>query len=158
MSYELSIDGLALDVPDRARGIGAGGSDPSWLGFVPVEGGQRAAELAVLVAVEARLELDAGVIVGDSPEAEEVAGGGEEIGALALLVGDEDGFGGRVRVLEGEVGIGADLAVGFVELDDLDSVRVLLEEAGDGQAVLFVAADAPVHGVDLPRRFVCVDL
>ena len=98
------------------------------------------------------------MIVGDSPETEEVAGGGEEIGALALLVGDEDGLGGRVRVLEGEVGIGADLAVGLVELDDLDSVRVLLEEAGDGETVLFVAADAPVHGVDLPWRFVGVDL
>ena len=61
-------------------------------------------------------------------------------------------------MLEGEVGIGADLAVRLVELDDLDSVRVLLEEAGDGETVLFVAADAPVHCVDLPWRFVCVDL
>lgn len=77
---------------------------------------------------------------------------------MAFFVGDEDGLGGRVGVLEGEVGVGSDLAVGVVELDDLDPVGVLLEEAGDGEAVLLVATDAPVHGVYVPRGLVRVDL
>ena len=77
---------------------------------------------------------------------------------MAVLVGDEDGLGGRVGVLEGEVGVGADLAVGVVQLHDLDAVRVLFEERGDGQTVLLVTADAPVHGVDVPWRLVRIDL
>ncbi|PON50518.1 hypothetical protein TorRG33x02_314440, partial [Trema orientale] len=157
---ELGVDGLALNVPDGAGRVDAGGADALGLGLVPVEGGEGPAELAVLVAVEEGFELDAGagVMVGDAPDAEEVAGGGEEVGLLALLVGNEDGLGGRVRVLEGEGGVGADLAVGVVELYDLDAVGVLLEEAGYGEAVLLVAADAPVHGVDVPGRLVRVDL
>jgi len=120
----LSIDGFLLDIPDSAGGIDAGGAYASGLGLVPVEGGEGPTVLAVLVAVEEGLEFDGGF--GDVPDAEEVRGGGEEIGAVAVLVGDEDGLGGRVRVLEGEGGVGTDLAVGVVELDNLHAVRVLL--------------------------------
>lgn len=77
---------------------------------------------------------------------------------MAVLVGDEDGLGWRVGVLEGEVRVGADLAVGVVKLDDFDTVRVLFEEGGDGEAVLLVTADAPVHGVDVPWCLVGIDL
>jgi hypothetical protein len=97
---ELGVDDLALDVPDGAGGVNAGGADALGLGLVPVEGGEGPTEVAVLVAVEEALELDA-VVVGDAPDAEEVTGGGEEVGLLALLVRDEDGLGGRVGVLEG---------------------------------------------------------
>lgn len=74
MGDELGVDGLPLDVPDGARGVDAGGADALGLGFVPVEGGEGPTELAVLVAVEKALELDG--VVGDAPDAEEVAGGG----------------------------------------------------------------------------------
>lgn len=153
---ELGVDSLSLDVPDGAGGVDAGGADALGLGLVPVEGGERAAELAVLIAVEEALEVDG--VVGDAPDAEEVAGGSEEVGLLAVLVGDEDGFGRGIRMLEGEVRVGANLAVGVVELDDFHAVRVRLQEAGDGEAVLLVSPDAPVHGVDVPRSFVSVDL
>ena len=154
---KLGIDDLALDVPDGAGGVDAGGADALGLGLVPVEGGKGPTEVVVLVAVEKALELDP-VVVGDAPDAEVVAGGGEEVGLLALLVRDEDGFGGRVGVLEGEVGVGADLAVGIVQLNDLHTVRALLQEAGYGQPVLLIAADAPVHGVDVPGCLVSVYL
>ena len=36
-------------------------------------------------------------------------------------------------MVKGEVGVGADLVGGVIELDDLHLVRVLLEEAGDGE-------------------------
>ncbi|MFS7956478.1 hypothetical protein Hanom_Chr07g00655071 [Helianthus anomalus] len=98
------------------------------------------------------------VIINNSPNAEEIGRGGEEIGFLALFVGYKDDFGGWVWVFEGEGGVGSDLTGGVVELDDFDPVRVLFEEAGDGETVLFVAADAPVHGVDVPWGFVGVDL
>ncbi|KAF2548036.1 hypothetical protein F2Q70_00019795 [Brassica cretica] len=49
-----------------------------------------------------------------------------------------------------EVARRSDLAAGFVALDDLDSVRVMPEEAGDGETVIFLAAEAPVHCVDVP--------
>ena len=50
----------------------------------------------------------------------------------ALLVGDEDGFCRRVRELEREVRVRSVLAVGVVELDYLDPVGEMLEEARDG--------------------------
>eukprot|EP00262_Sarcandra_glabra_P012131 TRINITY_DN3062_c0_g1_i3.p2 TRINITY_DN3062_c0_g1~~TRINITY_DN3062_c0_g1_i3.p2 ORF type:complete len:262 (+),score=31.24 TRINITY_DN3062_c0_g1_i3:280-1065(+) len=153
---ELRIDGFPLDVPNGAGGVDAGCADALGLGLVPVEGGEGSAVLAVLVAVEEALEYHA--VFGDAPDAEEIAGCGEEIGFLALFVGDEDGFGRGVRVFEGEVGIGSDLTVGIVELDDLDSAGVLLEEAGDGESIFLIGADAPVHGVDVPGGFVCVNL
>lgn len=61
-------------------------------------------------------------------------------------------------MFEGEVRVGSDLAVDVVELDDFDPVLVLFEETGDGETEGFVAADAPVHGVDVPWGFVGVDL
>lgn len=61
-------------------------------------------------------------------------------------------------MVEREGRVGSDLSGGVVELNDFDPVRVLLEEAGDCEPVLFVLAHAPVHGVDVPWGFVCVDL
>lgn len=161
MGDELGVNGLPLDVPDGAGGVDAGGADALGFGFVPVEGCERTAELAVLVAVEQALELHSTMrfrVVGDAPNAEEVAGGGKEVGLLTFLVGDEDGFGGGIRVLEGEFGVRANLAVGVVELDNLDTVGVLLELAGYSEAILLVTTDAPVHGEDMPRSLVRVDL
>ncbi|PKI79251.1 hypothetical protein CRG98_000371, partial [Punica granatum] len=152
MGNKLSIHGLPLNVPYGAGGVDAGGPDTPGLGLIPVEGGDWPAELGVLVAVEEAAELDAGGgggVVGEAPDAEVVAG---------VLVGDEGGLGWGVGVVEGEGGVGADLAGGVVELDDLDAVGELLEEAGDGEAVLLVPADTPVHGVDVPGRLVGVDL
>ncbi|KAI9120759.1 hypothetical protein K1719_007792 [Acacia pycnantha] len=82
--------------------------------------------------------------------------GSKEVQLLALLVANEDGFGGRVRVLEGEVRLGSNLPVRFVELNDFDPVWELLQQAGFGQAVLLVATNAPVHGVDVPWHVVGV--
>ena len=130
MGDELGVHNFTLDVPDGTRGVNARSPDSLRLSLVPIERGQRAAEIAVLVPVKEALELDA--VVGDPPNAEEVAGGGEEVGLGALLVGDEDGFCRRVRVLEREVRVGSDLAVGVVELDYLDPVGEMLEEARDG--------------------------
>lgn len=61
-------------------------------------------------------------------------------------------------MVKGERRVGADLAGGIVELDDFDSVGVVLEERGDCETVLLVATNAPVHGVDVPWCFVGVDL
>ena len=63
---------------------------------------------------------------------EEVAGDGEVVRLGALLVGDEDGFCRQVRVLEREVRVRSVLAVGVVELDYLNPIGELLEEARDG--------------------------
>lgn len=155
---ELGVDGLTLDVPDGAGGVDGGGADAFGLRLVPIEGGERPAELRVLVAVEDGLELDGGGVFGDAPYAEEIAGCGQQVWLLALLVRDEDGLGGRIRVLERQIRVRPDLPVRVVQLDDLHSVRVLLQEARDGQPVLLVPTDAPVHGVDVPRRLVRVDL
>ncbi|KAF5479227.1 hypothetical protein F2P56_000068 [Juglans regia] len=157
VSNELGVDDFAIYVPDGAGGIDAGGADALGLGVVPVEGGEGTAEVAVLVSVEEALKLDA-VVVGDPPHTEEIAGGCEKVGFLALLVRDKDGLGGRVGMLKGEIWIGADLTVGVVQLNDLHAVWVLFQEAGYSQPVLLVAADTPVHGIDVPRCLVRVYL
>ncbi|KAF3955006.1 hypothetical protein CMV_019731 [Castanea mollissima] len=76
------------------------------------------------------LELD--VVVGDSPNAEEVVGGGKEVRPSALLVGDEDGLYRRVLVLKREVWVRSNLTVGVIELDYLDPIEELLKEARNG--------------------------
>lgn len=91
------------------------------------------------------------------PDSEIVRGGGEKVGFGAIFVGYEDGLSGWVRVVKGERRVGFDFAGGIVELDDFDTVLGVFEEGGDGEAVVFVAADAPVHGVDVPWCFVGVD-
>ncbi|KAE8732471.1 hypothetical protein F3Y22_tig00002011pilonHSYRG00001 [Hibiscus syriacus] len=153
---KLGIHRFPLDIPYSTGRIDGGGADSLGLRLIPVEGGKRAAKLTVLIAIKERLEVDAGVIIGDSPDAEEVGGGCEKIGFLALLVGDEDGLGRRLRMVEGEVWVGPDLAIGVIELDNLEAISVLLEKAGDGETVFLVAADTPVHGVDVPRGLVSV--
>lgn len=182
MGDELSIYGLALDIPDGACGVDGRCSDATRVGIIPVEGGERAAEVAVAVAVELAAQHSARLLTGafhavaadgarvgvggsvgsgvvvvrDAPDAEEVGGGGEQIGADGLGVRDEHGLGGRERVVEGEHG--GDVAGGLVELDHLDAVDDLFQQAGDGEAVLLVAPHAPVHAVDVPRGLVGVDL
>lgn len=179
MGDELGVDGLALDVPDGAGGVDGGGTDAARVGVVPVEGGERAAVVAVAVTVELAAQLDArlrgavaadgavvvvgrgGAVVGvvggrDAPDAQVVGGGGEQVGAERVRVRHEHGLGGRVLVVEGEDG--GDVARGLVELDDLDAVGDLLEKAGDGEPVLLIAAHAPVHRVDVPGGLVGVDL
>ncbi|KAH7670076.1 hypothetical protein IHE45_10G001400 [Dioscorea alata] len=153
---ELGVYSLAFDVPDGAGGVDGGGADATGLRLVPVEGGEWSAELRVLVAIEEGLEFDA--VIVDTPQPEEVGRGGQKVLADAVAVGDEHGFSGRVGVLKGERGVGADVACGIVKLDDLDTVLVLLHEAGNGEAVLLVPANAPVHSVDVPWRLVRVDL
>ncbi|GER51130.1 squamosa promoter binding protein-like 10 [Striga asiatica] len=69
------------------------------------------------------------VITEYLPEAEGFRGGGEQIRMLALLVGHDD-----------------EVVGGIVELHDLDTIGVLLEETGDGEATLIVLAHSPVHG------------
>lgn len=95
--------------------------------------------------------------VVDVPDAEVIGGGGEEVRFGAVFVGDEDGFGGRVRVVKGERRVGFDFAGGVVKLDDFNAVLGVFEEGGNGETVLLVATDAPVHGVDVPGCFVGVD-
>ena len=90
LGNELGVDSLAVDVPDGAGGVDAGGADALGLGLVPVEGGEGVGELAVAVVVEEALHVDAGSIVGDPSDTEVVTGGDEEVGLLALLVRDED--------------------------------------------------------------------
>ena len=60
-------------------------------------------------------------------------------------------------MLKGKIRIGSDLSGGVVKLDDLDTIRVLLEKASNGETVLLVAANAPIHGVDVPGSLVGVD-
>ncbi|GLU24113.1 hypothetical protein SLE2022_400740 [Rubroshorea leprosula] len=154
---ELGVDSPTFNVPDGAGGVN-GGADLLGLSFIPVEGGKRTAKLAVFVAIKDGLEVNTGVIIRNAPNPEEVGGGGEEVWLLAFFVRDEDGFGGKIRVFEGEVRVRADLAVGVVKLDNLDTVRVMLKEAGNRKAVLFVTAYAPVHGADVPGGFIGVYL
>ena len=52
LGNELGVDSLAVDVPDGAGGVDAGGADALGLGLVPVEGGEGVEELAVAVVVE----------------------------------------------------------------------------------------------------------
>ncbi|GKV46841.1 hypothetical protein SLEP1_g53802 [Rubroshorea leprosula] len=158
MGNELGVDSLTFNVPDGAGGVNGGGADPLGLSFIPVEGGKRTAKLTVFVTIEGGLEFATGVVIRNAPNPEEVGGGGEEVWLLAFFVRDEDGFGGRIGVFEGEVRVRADLAVGVVKLDNLDTVRVMLKEAGNRKAVLFVTAYAPVHGVDVPGGFIGVYL
>ena len=80
---ELGVDGLALDVPDGAGGVDGGGADAARVGVVPVEGGERAAVVAVAVAVELAAELDArlrGAVAADG--AGVVGGGGVAVGVV----------------------------------------------------------------------------
>lgn len=126
---QLRLDGFALHIPNRARRVDARRRDSPRHGGVPVKRRQRAGELAAAVGVESALELDAlpAVVVGEAPEAEEVGGGGEEVRVLGFRVGHEGELGGRVRVVEGEVGVGPDLSRRVVELDYFDPVLVAFE-------------------------------
>uniref|UniRef100_A0A0A0LAK5 Uncharacterized protein n=1 Tax=Cucumis sativus TaxID=3659 RepID=A0A0A0LAK5_CUCSA len=158
MSDELGVNSFPLNIPNSASSIDTGSPNTLRFSIIPVKGGKRATELAVLVAIKKTLELNRRRIIRDTPNAEKVAGSGEKIGALALLVGDEDGLSRRVRMFEGEIRVGADLAAGVIKLDNLDTIGILLEEASNGETVLLVTADAPVHGVDVPWGFIGVDL
>lgn len=60
-------------------------------------------------------------------------------------------------MVKGERRVGFDFAGGIVELDDFDFIWGLFEERCDGETVLFVTTDGPVHGVDVPWCFVGVD-
>ena len=80
-------------------GVDGGGADAAGLDLVLVGRGEGLAILRVLVAVEKGLEVDAGGVVDDAPDAEEVNRGDEEVGAEAVVVGDEYGLG-----LEGKGG------------------------------------------------------
>ena len=110
MRYELRFDDALFDVPDGACGVDAGGSDAFGVEVVPVEGGERCAELAGLAVVEEREGLHGRV--ADLPEAEVVAGGGEEIDGGVAEEGGRGGgveheLRGRVRVVEGECRVGS---------------------------------------------------
>ncbi|KAI6707144.1 hypothetical protein NL676_010106 [Syzygium grande] len=96
MGDELGVDSLVLNVLDGAGSVDAGGADALGLGLVPVEGDERPAELSILVAVEEGAEFNLGGVVGDLPDADEVARGGKEIGVLAFLVKDKGGLGGAL--------------------------------------------------------------
>lgn len=71
---ELRLHDGALNVPDGAGGVDAGGADAVVIDVVPVEGGEGRAELAGLAVVEEGEGLDG--VFADVPEAEVVAGGG----------------------------------------------------------------------------------
>lgn len=72
---ELGLDNTPLNIPDGAGGVDAGGPKAPGLDVVPVEGGERGAELGGLAVVEDGEGL--GGVFAEVPEAEEVAGGGE---------------------------------------------------------------------------------
>lgn len=101
---ELRLDDAFLDVPDGAGGVDAGGADPPRLDVVPVERRERRAELAGLAVVEDGDRLDGAV--ADLPEAEVVAGGGEDVEGLLERGRVEHQLRRRVRVVEGELRLG----------------------------------------------------
>lgn len=69
-----------LNIPDGASGVDAGSPNPPGLDLVPVEGGQGGAKLTGLAVIESGEGFNRGVPY--FPEAEVVAGGGEEFGGL----------------------------------------------------------------------------
>jgi hypothetical protein len=149
---ELRFDDAAFDVPDGAGGVDGRGPDAVGLDLVPVEGGERRAELGggCLAVVEDGAELGRGgggggeVVERGVPEAERVGGGGEE--RRGHGAGVELELGGRVGVVEGERGERAEGGGGAdgVEGEEGDAVVEVLEEAagrehgsgrGEGQRV-----------------------
>lgn len=150
---ELRLNDGALHVPDGARGVDAARAEAFGLDVVPVEGGQRGAELGRLAVVEDREGLRGGG-VGDLPEAEEVAGGGEEVAAEGGRAEHE--LGGRVGVVEGEGREGFDGHGVGIEGEDVDAVVVVFEEASDGDSVGGGGGGGggEGHGVEGVRRFV----
>ena len=138
MRDELRVHHFLLDVPDGARGVKTRRADALHVGLVPVEAGERRANLAVLVVVQQRLELHA--ILLDVPDAEVISGGGDEIFLAALLVGDEQDLRARVRVRERVLRHGGEGAGLVVQGDDVHLVSVLLHERPDRQAESLVLA------------------
>lgn len=153
---ELRFNEGAFDVPNGAGGVDAGSADAVRVDVVPVEGGERGAELAGLAVVEEGEGVDG--VLAELPEAEVVAGGGEEVGGgggggrRVVAAGMEHDFGGRVRVVEGEGRVWGN-GEGFgVEREDVDAVGVFFDEASDGDSVGVCWGHR--HGVDWVRGFV----
>lgn len=129
MSHQLAVHGFPLDVPDRTCRVDAGRGDAASVDLGPVEGSDCGVELAGFVAVEKGLELDS--VVVDFPEAEIVAGGGDEIGVGGVLRREEHEVGRSIRVVEEEAVVSGEIGGVLVEMDEFDLVAVIFEKASD---------------------------
>ena len=66
-----------LEAPDGAGGVNGGGAQQVGVDLVPVEGGERRAEVGVLVVVEEALQL--GLRLPRPPHSQVVARGGQQV-------------------------------------------------------------------------------
>ena len=143
MRNQLSLNDAALNVPDRTGRVDATSPDSLRLDLVPVERSERSAELGGLAVVQHAEGLDR--VVAEVPEADEVAGGGEEVRVRVRVRGRrrrrcgrvEHELRRRVRVVKGERRVERLERESLrVEAEDVDPVVVGLDEAADGDAVV----------------------
>lgn len=146
---QLSLHAALLNVPDRARRVDAAGTDSLRLDLVPIEGSQRGTELACLAVVEHGNRLDG--VVTDLPKTEKVAGGGKEV-----RFGMEHQLRRRIRMVEGERGLGLEGQGVRIEGQEVDTVVVVLDETTDGDSVvvMVVADRGDCHTVERIRGFI----
>ena len=140
MSDELSLHDAALDVPNGARRVDATSTNSLRFDVVPVKGSERSTKLRGLAVVENAERLNR--VFTEVPEADEIAGGGEEVGIRVRVrvrgrrrVKHE--LCGRVRMVKGERRMkGLKSKSVRIERENVDAVVVSLEEAADGDAVV----------------------
>lgn len=123
VSDELRLGRLRRNVPNRARRVDRGRPDDVRIGFVPIKAGEGGAVLAVFVVVQQGFfsvveGAAARGVVGDVPQAEVVAGGGEEVAGVGGAVGGPEDFGAGVGMVEfagfEDLGVGGVVVMGIV--------------------------------------------
>jgi hypothetical protein len=142
MSDELSLHDAALDVPNGARRIDATSTNSLRFDVVPVKGSERSTKLRGLTVVENAERLNR--VFTEVPEADEIAGGSEEVGIRVRVRVRGRGrrrvkheLCGRVRMVKGERRMkGLKSKSVRIERENVDTVVVSLEEAADSDAVV----------------------
>ena len=93
---------IRLQAPDGAGRVNGGSAQQVRIHLVPVEGGERGAEVRVLVVVEKALQL--GLRLPGPPDPEVVPAGGQQVRVDPLAVRDPHDLGGGVGVVERALG------------------------------------------------------